>query len=443
MLASQSSAIDFSLFDARQAPSWNHLFGTTDQGVDVFAQVVWGGRRSLLLGAAAAALATVIATLTGVFAAYVGGVVDDVLNLITNVFFVIPAIPLLIDVTAFLHTRGMVVMIIVIALTLWAFEARILRAQALTLKNRDFVAAAKVSGESTRRIVFGELMPNMVSRIAAAFVLVFYVAILVDAGLEFLGLGEMNKPSWGVALYWATVNSSMLQGEWWSFVFPGLAIGLTVLGLTFLLAGIDEVSNPRLRTQKVKTFPGAQSVRKAPGVTQVVEPMSIFSERDSGSLPIIELRQLAVEYGVGERSVRAVDGIDLTIHAGEVVGLAGESGCGKSTVANAIMQILRPPAQIAGGSILYRGDDLIQQEQGRAAAVPVARRGDGVPERDELAQPGDARRRPVRRHDAARTSPSRRTRRSRAPRSCWSSSASTGAACARIRTSSPAACASA
>ena len=252
LLTSYSSALDFSLLDSRQPPSLHHLFGTTDQGVDVFAQVVWGARRSLLLGAAAGALATVIATVLGVFAAYVGGFVDDVLNLITNVFFVIPTIPLLVDITAFLHARGMLVMILVIAATLWAFEARILRAQALTLKNRDFISAAKVAGESTRRIVFGELMPNMVSRIAAAFVLVFYVAILVDAGLEFLGLGQMDKPSWGVALYWATVNSSMLQGEWWSFLFPGLAIGITVLGLTFLLAGIDEVSNPRLRSTRVR-----------------------------------------------------------------------------------------------------------------------------------------------------------------------------------------------
>jgi peptide/nickel transport system permease protein len=250
LLVDASKATDFSLLDARQAPSWNHLFGTTDQGSDVFAQVVWGARRSLLLGAAAGAIATVLATVLGVFAAYAGGIVDDVLNLITNVFFVIPTIPLLIDVTAFLHTRGLLVMTLVIACTLWAFEARILRGQALTLKNRDFILAAKVAGESRRRIVFAELMPNMISRIAAAFVLVFYIAILVDAGLEFLGLGDSSKPSWGVALYWATVNSSVLQGEWWSFVFPGLAIGVTVLGLTLVLAGIDEVSNPRLRAEK-------------------------------------------------------------------------------------------------------------------------------------------------------------------------------------------------
>ena len=247
LLVPASKATEFSLVDARQAPSLHHVFGTSDQGTDVFAQVAWGARRSLLLGAAAGLIATILATTLGVFAAYVGGVVDEVINLVTNVFFVIPTIPLLIDVTAFLHTRGLLTMILVIACTLWAFEARILRAQALTLKNRDFVLAAKVAGESTRRIVFGELMPNMISRIAAAFVLVFYIAILVSAGLEFLGFGDLQKPSWGVALYWATVNSSVLQGEWWSFVFPGLAIGVTVLGLTLVLAGIDEVSNPRLR----------------------------------------------------------------------------------------------------------------------------------------------------------------------------------------------------
>jgi len=244
---------DFDLLAARQGPSWHHLFGTSDQGSDIFSQVVLGARRSLLLGAAAAALATVLAAVLGITAAYAGGLVDEVVNFLTSVFLVIPVIPLLVVVSGYLKTRGMTTMILVLGLTLWAFEARILRGQALALRNRDFVQAAKVAGESTWRIVFGELMPNMVSRIAAAFVFVFYVALLVDAGLEFLGLGDTSHTSWGQTLYWAQTNSAVLQGEWWPFLFPGLALVITVVGLVFLLAGIDEVSNPRLRTQRVRT----------------------------------------------------------------------------------------------------------------------------------------------------------------------------------------------
>jgi peptide/nickel transport system permease protein len=237
----------YSLFDARKGPSLHHLFGTTDQGTDIFSQVVWGTRTSLFLGAAAALLATVLAASLGVLGAYCGGWVDDLVNFATNVFLVIPTIPLLVVVSAYLKGRGSTSMILILGLTLWAFEARILRAQALTLRNRDFILAAKVAGESTWRIIFLELMPNMISRIAAAFVLVFYVSILTEAGLEFLGLGNMSASSWGVTLYWAQVNSSVLQGEWWTFLFPGLALALTVAALVFILAGLDEVSNPRLR----------------------------------------------------------------------------------------------------------------------------------------------------------------------------------------------------
>jgi len=241
---------DFNILATRQAPSWHHLFGTTDQGSDIFSQVVVGARRSLLLGAAAAALATAIAAIAGITAAYSGGIVDDVINFVINVFLTIPAIPLLIVVSGYLSSRGMSTMIVVLALVLWAFEARILRGQALSLQSRDFVLAAKASGESTRRVVFGELMPNMISRIAAAFVLVFYIALLTDAGLEFLGLGDQSTTSWGVTLYWAQTNSTVLQGEWWPFFFPGAALAFTVLGLVLVLAGIDEVSNPRLRTER-------------------------------------------------------------------------------------------------------------------------------------------------------------------------------------------------
>ena len=248
-LISVSDPNGFSITDARQAPSWHHLFGTTDQGSDIFSQVVVGARRSLLLGLAAGLLATALAAILGITAGYCGGLVDDVINFLINVFLTIPAIPLLIVISGYLGSRGMWTMVTILALVLWAFEARILRGQTLSLKNRDFIQAAKVSGESTPRIVFGELMPNMISRIAAAFVLVFYIALLTDAGLEFLGLGDQSKTSWGVTLYWAQTNSTVLQGEWWPFFFPGAALALTVLGLVLILAGIDELSNPRLRAE--------------------------------------------------------------------------------------------------------------------------------------------------------------------------------------------------
>jgi peptide/nickel transport system permease protein len=251
-LISVENPNEFNLLDRGEAPSWNHLFGTTDQGSDIFSQVVLGARRSLLLGAAAALLATCLAAILGITAAYMGGIVDDVVNFLINVFLTIPAIPLLVVIAGYLDNRGMGTMILVLALTLWAFEARILRGQALSLQSRDFIQAAKASGESTSRVVFGELVPNMISRIAAAFVLVFYIALLTDAGLSFLGFGDMTKTSWGVTLYWAQVNSTVLQGQWWPFFFPGLALSFTVLGLVLLLAGIDEFSNPRLRGERTR-----------------------------------------------------------------------------------------------------------------------------------------------------------------------------------------------
>jgi peptide/nickel transport system permease protein len=242
----------FSLIDSKQPPSMHHFFGTTDQGNDVFSQVILGTRSSLFLGAAAATLATVLAASLGILAAYSGGWIDEVINFATNVFLVIPTIPLLIVASAYLRNRGATSMILILGLTLWAFEARILRGQALTLRNRDFILAAKVAGEPTWRIVLFELMPNMISRIAAAFVLVFYVSILTAAGLEFLGLGDLGTQSWGVTLYWAQVNSTVLQGEWWPFLFPGVFLALTVVALVLILAGLDEVSNPRLRKQARK-----------------------------------------------------------------------------------------------------------------------------------------------------------------------------------------------
>jgi peptide/nickel transport system permease protein len=233
-----------------QAPNRDFWFGTTDQGYDVFSQVVWGARTSLAIGAAAAVLSTVIAATLGMLAAYAGGWVDDVINLVTNIFLVIPALPLLIVVYSFVPSRGPIVMVLILGLTTWAVEARILRGQALTLVNRDFILAARASGEGRWRVIFGELMPNMISRIAAGFLLVFYLSIIFAAGLEFLGFGDLNRTSWGTVLYWAQNNSSVLQGNWWHFVFPGTALALAVAALVFVNYGVDELANPRLRRRR-------------------------------------------------------------------------------------------------------------------------------------------------------------------------------------------------
>ncbi len=244
-----------------QAPTADHWFGTTHQGQDVFSQIVYGARVSLLVGASAAVLATLVSAALGMTAAYLGGWADEILSLVTNIFLLIPALPLLIVISAYLPFKNAVSMILIIALTTWAGEARVLRSQALSLRNRDFVLAAKASGESTWRIVLGEIMPNMTSRIAAGFLGSFVGAILFEASLEFLGFGNTDTVSWGTTLYWAQNNSTLLTGEWWHFMFPGLALAITATSLIFVNYGIDEISNPRLRRIKMPRSVSRRSPR--------------------------------------------------------------------------------------------------------------------------------------------------------------------------------------
>jgi peptide/nickel transport system permease protein len=248
LLTSQDPSIPQSL--PGQAPSLANPMGTTDQGYSVYTQVIYGGRISLAVALAATVIAMTISIVLGLLAAYKGGLVDDVINLAANVFIVIPTLPLLIVIGSFLDHTGPGTMALIIGLTSWAIETRVLRGQALGLRQREFILAARVAGESTRRIVFRELLPNMLSRIAAGFTFVFITAVFYEAALEFLGFADVNKVSWGTTLYWATVNSTLLQGEWWHFVFPGLAISLTLLAMVFINYGIDELADPRLRVKE-------------------------------------------------------------------------------------------------------------------------------------------------------------------------------------------------
>ncbi len=232
-----------------QPPSAAHLLGTTGGGQDIFQQLVWGARLSLGVGFAAGLLMTLIAIVIGMTAGYAGGLVDEALSLFMNIFLIIPALPLLVVVAAFFKP-GATTIILVLGLTGWAWGARVMRSQTLSLREKDFVSAALVSGESTLRIIFTEILPNMTSLVAANFFGATLYAILAEAGLEFLGLGDVSAVSWGTILYWAANNAGLLQNAWWTFIPAGLCIALVAFAFSMINYAMDEITNPRLRAIK-------------------------------------------------------------------------------------------------------------------------------------------------------------------------------------------------
>jgi peptide/nickel transport system permease protein len=230
-----------------QPPSWHHLLGTTDQGQDVLMQVIWGAQTTLLVGFVAGALTTLLSVIIGMVSGFIGGVVDEALQMITNIFLVIPALPLMIVLAAYLPFRGEGPIILVITVTGWAWGARVLRAQTLALRKADFVQSAILTGERPLAVVMREILPNMLSLVVANFLYTVLYAILSEASLEFLGLGNVNIVSWGTMLYWAQNDQALLTGAWWWILPPGLCIALVGAALALLNYAVDEVTNPRLR----------------------------------------------------------------------------------------------------------------------------------------------------------------------------------------------------
>ena len=242
---------DVSRFVARQnqPPSAQHWLGTTGQGQDVLAQLIVGSRVSLLVGFTVGFLITLLGLAVGMTAGYLGGLADGLLNVFTNVFLIIPALPLLITLASFLPP-GIVTVTLVLTLTSWAWPARVFRSQTLSLREKDFVFASLVSGESRFRIIFAEILPNMMSLVVSSFFGNVIYAIAADVGLAFLGFENVTTESWGTMLYWAQNNSALLTGAWWTFVPPGLCIALVAFATTMLIYAVDEVTNPRLKTEK-------------------------------------------------------------------------------------------------------------------------------------------------------------------------------------------------
>lgn len=234
-------------FGRNQGPSSAHWFGTTAAGEDVFSQVVFGARISVLVGFIAGFLSTLIAVVVGLSWGYIRGPLADVINFIVNLVLVIPGLPLMIVIAAYLQNGGMTMIIFVVVLTGWAYGARVLRSQTQSIRGRDFITAAQFSGDGAARIVFREILPNMTSLITGSFFGAATSAILAESGLSFLGIGDTTTVSWGSMLFWASNSNALLTGQWVLLFAPGLCIALLATSLTLINFGVDGLSNPRLR----------------------------------------------------------------------------------------------------------------------------------------------------------------------------------------------------
>ncbi|MDM7830379.1 ABC transporter permease [Cellulomonas edaphi] len=244
--------------DILQPPSMAHLFGTTHVGQDIFSQIVVGTRGVMVVGFVAGIVATTIGVLIGVTAGFIGGWGDESLSALSNVFLVIPQLPLIIIIAGQLPSAGGLTVALVIAATGWAWGARVLRAQTLSLRRRDFVEAARANGEKTWRIITAEILPNLTAIIAAGFVGTVGFAVLSQITLSFIGITSVSDWNWGTVLFWAQQQLALQRGAWWWFVPAGLCIALLGMALTLINFGIDEFVNPRLRS----TGLNARSLRK-------------------------------------------------------------------------------------------------------------------------------------------------------------------------------------
>jgi peptide/nickel transport system permease protein len=242
------------------SPSAAHWLGTTVVGQDIFSQLIYGTRTSVFWGLGTGVLVTLLSVIVGLVSGYFGGWIDDLLTLLTNVSLVLPALPLAIVLAAY-FPRGPLTISFVIVVTNWAWQARVLRSQTLSMRSREFVTAASASGERTWRIIFFEIFPNEIGLVVAGFVSTTIYVVLTWAALEFLGLGDGTIPSWGGMLYWAQQAGALGGGLWWWFIPPGACIAILGAGLSLINFGIDEIADPRLRPERpIKVAKGKKVV---------------------------------------------------------------------------------------------------------------------------------------------------------------------------------------
>lgn len=331
------------ILDIYKQPSAQHIFGTDDAGADVFSNFIFGARVSLAVGFFAAFISIVIGGVLGIVAGFLGGRVDNLIMRFTDIMLVIPDLPLIVVIVA-LTKPSLLNIIFVIGLLGWTTTARIVRSQTLAVKSRKFVLRARAIGSGRAHIISRHILPLVLPVLMVQAVLVISLAVLNESTLSFLGLGDPTAASWGQMLNFAFGRGAMSTGAWWALVAPGFGIVWVVLGLTLFSQGLEKVLNPRLDTHHL--------MLGKPVVQGEAEPVAPPQD-------LLEVRNLSISYiNEGLPPARAVENVSFSLKEGELIGLVGESGCGKTTLMLALLRLLPSAGQIVGGKVFFKGREL-------------------------------------------------------------------------------------
>ncbi|MDA1217523.1 MAG: ABC transporter permease subunit, partial [Chloroflexi bacterium] len=338
------------------APSAQHWLGTDDAGRDVLSNLIFGARVSLTVGFFASFISIAIGGSIGMAAGFAGGVTDRALMRFTDVVLVIPDLPLAIVLVA-LTKPSLFNIILVIGLVGWTGTARLVRAQTLAVKERKFVHRARAVGASDLRLITRHIFPLVLPLLVVNTVLVISLAILEESALSFLGLSDPTTVSWGQMLNYAFSRGATSSGAWWALLAPGAGIVWVVLGCTLLGYGLEQALNPRVKSHHL--------MRPATPQTSAMQSAS-----PAPADALLEVRGLSVDFVAQQQpAVHAVQDVSFALRPGEIMGLVGESGCGKTTLSLSLLRLLPAAGRITGGQVLYHGRNLLALPEAQLAAV--------------------------------------------------------------------------
>lgn len=335
--------------DIYNPPSAQHWLGTDDAGKDIFSTFLYGARVSLTVGFFASFISVFIGGTIGLVAGYYGGRVENLLMRFTDTMLVIPDLPLIVVIVA-LTKPSLLNIIFVIGIFGWTTTARIVRSQTLSVKSRKFVLRARGIGAGNPHIIRHHILPLVMPILVVNAILVISTAILNESTLSFIGLGDPTAISWGQMLNFAFTRGAMSAGAWWALVVPGFGIVWVVLSLTLLGHGLEQVLNPRLESHHL--MPGRPTVQSG------AENESSVLQVTKDSPVLLDVQNLAVNYVSDGNVAKAVHNVSFRLHKGELLGLVGESGCGKTTLVMALMRLLPAAGEIGNGHIYFREQDL-------------------------------------------------------------------------------------